>query len=219
MGGESCVLDGLQPELARCEAATRTLARRSWTALNAGYFEGVLDLWRAEGCYDEIARRLGHRFALVDAELPDAITPGGELGLTFRVRNDGYAAPYNPRPVEVVLRHRATGAVTTLPTGADPRFWAPGRTETVSIDAPLPMDLPRGAHDVALRLPDPSPRLRDRTEYAVRFANVDVWDAERGENRLGLETRVTASVPVAAVDAVVGSVEGLLERVGGGSGT
>ncbi len=217
MGGESCELEGLQPQLASCDPARRELERRSWSVLNAGYFQGVLDLWRAEGCYDEIARRLGPRFALVDAELPDAVTPGAQLGLTFRVRNDGWAAPYNPRPVEVVLRHRETGAETVLATGADPRFWRPGRTASVEVDVPVPMDLPRGAHDVALRLPDAAPRLRDRPEYAIRLANPDVWDPERGVNDLGLRTEVTQSVPVAAVDAVVGSVERLLERVGGGA--
>lgn len=216
MGGETCVLGGLEPRVANCDNARAELARRSFTVLNADFYPGILDLWRAEGCFDEIARRLGPRFALVDAQVPDAVAAGGSLDLTFRVRNDGYAAPYNPRPVEVVLRHRATGAQATLPTQADPRLWRPGRTETVSVGVPLGMDLPRGTHDVALRLPDPSERLRDRPEYAVRLANPGVWDAGRGVNELGLAVQVTASAPVAAADAVVGSVEELLERVGGG---
>ena len=66
-----------------------------------------------------------------------------------------------------------------------------------------------------LHLPDPSPRLRDRPEYAIRFANDQVWDAPTGFNQLNLMAQVAPSVPEAAVDAVVESVERLLGKVGG----
>jgi hypothetical protein len=215
MGGETCILDGSRPELSTCDTAKQQLTVQDWTALNADFYGGVLDQWRAEGCYDEIARRLGPRFALVDAEMPDRVTSGEPLDLSFRVRNDGFAAPYNRRPLEVVLRHRQTGTTTRVPTEVDPRFWGPGETAEVTVRARVPANAPSGETDVLLHLPDPSPRLRDRPEYAIRFANDQVWDAETGLNRLNLMAQVAPSVPAAAVDAVVESVERLLGKVGG----
>jgi hypothetical protein len=41
-----------------------------------------------------------------------------------------------------------------------------------------------GTYRLSLWLPDASPSLRDRPEYAVGFANEDVWDAKAGENVL-----------------------------------
>jgi hypothetical protein len=184
MGGETCGLGGVRPGVAGCDAARRWLAANGWTMLNAGYHRGVLGLWRAGGCMREISRRLGYRFALEDAEVPDRLVPGAPLGLRLRVRNEGYAAPYNARPVEVVLRHRSTGARTVLPADADPRFWLPGGTHTVAVGAPVPRGLPAGRYDVLLELPDPSPRLRGRPAYAIRLANEDVWEPATGANVL-----------------------------------
>lgn len=215
MGGETCILEGSRPELSSCENALAQLTVQDWTVLNADFYGGVLDQWRSEGCYDEIARRLGPRFALVDAEVADAATPGEPLDLRFRVRNDGFAAPYNRRPVELVLRHRATGTVTRVPTQADPRFWGPGRTTDVTVRARVPLTAPAGPTDLLLHLHDPSDRLRDRPEYAIRFANDQVWDPSTGLNALNLSTDVAPSVPGAAIDAVVGSLQRLLDKVGG----
>ena len=42
-----------------------------------------------------------------------------------------------------------------------------------------------GEYDVMVQLPDASESLADRSEYAVRFANVGVWEEKTGMNRLG----------------------------------
>lgn len=191
MGGETCSLGGVQQRVANCGAARAALAGQGWTLLNGDYYAPVHALWRAGGCWDEIVRRLGHRFALVQAEVPDRLVRGAALGLSVQIRNDGYAAPYNLRPVEVVLRHRGTGARTVLPTGADPRFWQAGETHTVAVDAAVPGGLAAGSYDVLLHLPDPSARLHDRPEFAIRLANRDVWEADTGLNvlRRGIELR------------------------------
>jgi len=184
MGGETCGLGAAWRRWANCASARRALAAQHWTMINGGYHRGVLALWRAGGCWGEIVRRLGHRFALVDADVPDRLVPGAPLDLRVRVRNDGYAAPYNPRRVDVVLRHRVSRARTILPTGADPRFWRPGEIHTVTPAASVPADLAPGRYDVLLHLADPSPRLRDRPRYAIRLANAGVWEPATGHNVL-----------------------------------
>jgi len=118
MGGETCILGSMDTQYSNCTNAKAALAAHHWTVLNNGFYAGILDMWKRDGCYDEIRKRLGYRLSLVDANVPDAVSPGAPLNLSFRVRNDGYAAPVNRRPVEVVLRHKSTGAVTSIATSA-----------------------------------------------------------------------------------------------------
>jgi hypothetical protein len=41
-----------------------------------------------------------------------------------------------------------------------------------------------GKYQLALWLPDGSVNLQSRPEYAIRFANKEVWDAGKGYNLL-----------------------------------
>jgi hypothetical protein len=40
------------------------------------------------------------------------------------------------------------------------------------------------ASDIAAHLADAAPSLRDRQEFAVRFANAGVWEPDTGMNRV-----------------------------------
>jgi len=137
----------------------------------------VLDGWTKGGCMPEIRRRLGYRFRLVDSSTQVA---GRELRITLTVRNEGFGNLYNPRPVVLVLRERATGRIERVPIPTDPRRWMPAESTTVRASATLPP----GEYDVFLHLPDAAPSLRDRPEFAVRFANAGVWESDTGMNRL-----------------------------------
>src|SRR5690349_6607685 len=61
-GGETCADDAAAEPYIGCDNAVSTLAAQHWSQLNADYRRGVLDRWKAGGCYSEIARRLGYRF-------------------------------------------------------------------------------------------------------------------------------------------------------------
>ena len=41
-----------------------------------------------------------------------------------------------------------------------------------------------GEYDILLQLPDAAPSLRDRPEFAVRFANAGIWEPDTGMNRM-----------------------------------
>ncbi len=97
-------------------------------------------------------------------------------------RNDGYAAPFNPRGLELVLRNTATSALHRFPLTADPRRWQAGATNTITQTVPLPASLPAGTYALLLNLPDP--QLPSRPEYAIRLANDGVWEATTGLNSL-----------------------------------
>jgi hypothetical protein len=190
-GGETCNADEEARPYTGCANALRDLERMRWSVINADYHPDVLARWEAEGCMGEVRRRLGYRFVLSSAELPEAAEPGAALRVRLTLRNEGWAAPYNPRPVELVLRHAATGARVALATGVDARAWQPGGDRTVDIAATLPRDLAPGAYRLLLGLPDPAPALRARPEYAIRLANEGAWDAAAGLNDLGADLVVS----------------------------
>jgi hypothetical protein len=111
------------------------------------------------------------------------VEPGDFFTINLQLRNDGWAAPFNPRPVELVLRHTGTGDIHTVPlSDEDPRFWLAGDTQTLvhTIRAP---EL-AGDYELLVNLPDPEPALRDRLEYSIRLANENVWESETGYNKL-----------------------------------
>ncbi len=141
-------------------------------------------------CAPELRRRLGYGLRLVVARVPVRTQPGAPLALTFTVANDGVAPPYNERPVDVVLRHRTTGASTVVATDADPRRWAPGTPHTVRVDQLLPPGLPAGTYDVLLHLPDRAPGLRADPAHAIRLADDTAFDARTGHHDLRLTTTV-----------------------------
>jgi hypothetical protein len=53
-------------------------------------------------------------------------------------------------------------------------------TQTVT----LPANMAPGTYKLALWLPDASANLQSRSEYSVRLANNNVWDATKGYNVL-----------------------------------
>ncbi|MGN9783914.1 DUF4832 domain-containing protein [Nonomuraea sp. ZG12] len=179
MGGETCAPN---PPRSDCPTARDELTRFHWSYLNTDYHTGVLAGWNTGGCLPEITRSLGYRFALTSGTYPTTAPRGGALPVTVTIRNDGWAAPVNPRGAELVLRNTTTSAVHRLPLSADPRRWQAGDTTTLTRTLTLPAILPPGGYELLLNLPDP--RLPARAEYAVRLANQGTWESATGLNKL-----------------------------------
>ncbi len=176
-GGETCnTKEDAQPFIG-CDNALAELAYQRFNTLNIGYHKGVLDGWRTGGCMPAIERRLGYRFRLLDSSLK---VIDNAVHLTVHLTNEGFGNLYNPRPVYLVLRNRATSQLTRIHIPSDPRLWMPN--ETIALQATATPG--RGEYDLLLHLPDASPTLVDRPEFSVRFANQDVWEPATGMNKL-----------------------------------
>ena len=188
-GGETCNAGPEAQPFIGCGHALREIERLHWTQLNAAYHPGVIDRWRREGCFDQIAKRLGYRLRLVSASLQSTVRTGARLTGTFTIANDGFAAPYNERSVELILRERSTGRTTVIPLAIDPRRWTSGKEHRVIVAAEVPA-LPPGSYDVLLSLPEAAAGLRNRPEYAIRLANQGTWEAATGYNCLLMTVRV-----------------------------
>jgi hypothetical protein len=178
MGGETCRYN---PDRVRCSVATAELARLHYSYLNAEYHPRVIEHWRGpRGCWREIQRKLGYRLVLKWV----SFTSPARIGAPFTVRvslvNVGYAAPFNPRPIFLVL-DGAGQPPLQFHVPVDPRRWEPGPT-TFEQTFVLPAAMKPGRYRLGLALPDPAPLLREIPEYAIRFANAGTWDPRHGFN-------------------------------------
>jgi hypothetical protein len=188
-GGETCNIAADAQPYVHCNTALKELADQHWSQLNSDYHLGVLALWKREGCYAEISRRLGYRLRLVRSSYPAAAIRGGVLKARIVLVNDGFAAPYNSRPVELVLR-ASSGPAIRMSIPQDPRRWLPGAPISLNVAVKLPRGAAPGIYRAYLLLPDPEPRLRSRADYAIRLANRNSWLAQTGENALNWNVEV-----------------------------
>jgi len=174
------------PPRADGAAFVAELEQLRWSFLHWRYGEDLKKKWQEH--FDAVRKRLGYRLALVDASWPAAVRPGGELKLSVKLRNLGFAAPYNRRPAYVVLSAEGMRHAARLES-VDPRRWEPGQETKLSLKLSVPTTCKSGKYRLSLWLPDEAPSLEARPEYAIRLANADVWDATTGLNLLG-EIRV-----------------------------
>lgn len=181
VGGETCT----EPTTySQCAAAIEAMATYHWSYLNIDYHKGILNDWEQKGCFNEIQKRLGYRFELIQLQHPKEANAGSDYELTLTLENKGFAAPYNPRKAEIRFRSVATGEITHIHfMDADPRFWFSG-THEIKEKIKLPQKIEAGQYEVLLYLPDPTQSLYERPEYAIRMANQDTWEQATGYNKL-----------------------------------
>ncbi len=190
MGGESC---NPNPPRSQCLTATSELALFHYSYFNRDYHPTVYNSWVSGGCIGDIQRQLGYRFVLLEGTYSTVLAPGQPLAFTLKVQNQGYAAPFNSRPVTLVLRNRQGGTRYTLPLTVDPRRWAANTTTIIDQAVTLPANLPAGDYDLLLQLPAPEAALQSRADYAIQFANTGLWDSTTGDNALNHIVTIQAS--------------------------
>jgi hypothetical protein len=159
------------------------MSRYHWSFCGAQYSEDVTNRWRTSGIFDELNRKMGYRYELIEASLPESVEIGEKMAISISLRNVGYAPLYNPRPVYLVLKDAQHTFL--LPMQTDPRRWLPNGVETV-IEETLecPVDIPVGNYALYLYMPDAATSIADNPKYAVRFANIGTWNEKTGMNSL-----------------------------------
>ena len=185
MGGETCAVS----DYCHCQAygsnpgTLSELATFHWTYLHDGYHKDVLNRWSTEGCLNQIKRDLGYRLVLEDATF-GAASAGSNMQVTIHLRNKGYAAPMNPRPVYLVLTNASGSQLGKWEIDSDPRFWGPddGRI-TLNKTVTLPAGA-SGSMQLHLYLPAPEETLSADPRFAIRLSNTGVWDSSTGLNLL-----------------------------------
>lgn len=174
------------PEYDDCPGALADLERMHWSTMSINQPDGkaVYRGWIEQGCIEEIKRRLGYRFRLLNSVVPKVVKRAEKFSIGFEITNDGWASPYNPRLVEIVLRNHQTKKEYRWRLNEDPRLWMAGNVRKVSFTGTIPVDMPSGVYDVFLNLPDPTPKLYDRPAYSIGLANQGIWEPSTGYNSL-----------------------------------
>jgi hypothetical protein len=187
--GETC---NCNPPGSDCVKSLKELEKMRWSALNKDYEPCVLNSWIREGCYDEITKRLGYRFRLIESKVPKSVRADSLMSFSFIIENDGFASPYNARDLELVLRSRSDGTIFRFRLTYDPRNWLPDNGKiSVNPTVALPVSMPPGIYDVLLNLPDPEPDLNFKPKYSIRFANKNTWEPATGYNSLLAAVTIT----------------------------
>jgi hypothetical protein len=192
------------------------MALAHYSFLTQTYNANVNNDWVSQGCMESIKRRLGYRLLLISSRCRTAAQPGQAIPLTLEFQNAGFAAPFNPRGLELVLRHTLTGQkfFAELSRDTDARRWLPGTNHLLSAQLALPPDLPAGNYELLLNLPDPAPSLYGMIPYSVRLANSDaltdsgtalgsVWEPATGYHQL----RQTLTINAAATNGLPNGTE------------
>ena len=183
MGGETCGLS----QYCTCEVSLKDMEDYHWTYLNSEYHGKVLNRWKTDGCMPEIERRLGYRFALTDVYNDKAAVAGQDFRVVLKLKNSGFSAPVNPRAVELVLVDGNGKKTVYEQSDLDPRYWFAGETVTIDRLVKIPADA-SGECTLYLNLPDPKPTLHDNPMFSIRLANENVWDEEKGYNKVATFT-------------------------------
>ena len=181
MGGETCSLNSPRTD---CATALFEMKKFHWSYMNLDYYPDVIDNFTTGSCLSEIQNKLGYRFELKTAEFPASVTVGTTLPIVIKVKNLGYAAPFNERKAYIVLKNLTTNQSYSILMNSDPRLWMGPNEITISENLTLPSNLITGNYKMYLYLPDSSPTLASRTEYAIRFANENTWESTTGYNSL-----------------------------------
>ena len=177
MGGETCILS----KYCNCSLTIPDLEDYHWT-----YISGPKEIenhWEANGCLDEVKRRLGYRLALTDVYHTARPKAGKEFKVFLKLKNTGFAAPANTRKVEFVLMDQTGKKTVYRCNDADPRFWFAG--DEISIEKTI--DLPEDAVGeciLYLNLPDGKDSLYDNPRFSIRLANDGIWDENTGYNKI-----------------------------------
>jgi len=181
------------------------MAFSHYSFLNEQYNVNVNNQWAVHGCIENIKRQLGYRFELISGIFRTEARPGQVIPMTLTFQNVGFASPYNPRGIELILRNTATGQkfFAELSRHADARHWLPGSNCVLNAQLSLPADMPRGHYEYLLNLPDPAPSLYGNPAYSIRLANSNavssagvvpnsVWEPSTGYHHLGQILTVNA---------------------------
>ncbi len=189
-GGETCS----PSQYSGCENASNDLRRMHWSVLNKDYHPTVIDGWETDGCYADIQKYLGYRFVLLNSEITNSVKPGGEFSISFKLKNKGFASPFNPRNLEFVLRNSYTKSKYKLVTDEDPRFWFSDSIVTVNIKAGILNTMPEGEYELFMHLADPEETLHDKPEYSIQLGNEDLWEDSTGYNSLKVNVLINSAI-------------------------
>ncbi len=147
----------------------------NWTTLNRDYHP---DFWNqiTANQYDQILKKLGYRFVLNNSTI--TYNTNG-FNLNLNITNQGFARPFKQRNLFLVMKNTTTNAITTYLINTDIRTWE----NQINISQNFNPEL-SGIFQLYLWMPDKESVLTSNTDYSIKFANNNIWEATTGYNDL-----------------------------------
>jgi len=184
VGGETCD-DAFSPQndCAPFGHAEKEMAAMHYSYLNAAYNNQVNNDWDSLGCMKSIKQKLGYRLVLQNAVFPKRLLRGKSFTIQLQLENKGFASPFNPRPVQLILRNKQTGKLFVLDFKVNIQRWVTGKVvlqQQFSINA----SMEKGEYELLLNLPDGYKSLQNNPAYSIQLANESMWEAATGFNDL-----------------------------------
>lgn len=180
-GGESNALFTTKQD---CSVVFGWLTRFHYNYLNFGYYPNTITLWKTGGCYDEIQRRLGYRFELINSNITNNI-------LTINLKNVGFANIYNQRDFYLVFKNTLDNVSFFFKVNTDIRKWNASTTTSLVNDLNT-FALLNGTYDIYINSPD---KTLTNAAYSIRFANIGVYDSATGYNKLNQTVKIGTVTP------------------------
>ena len=214
-GGETNVEDDPKDEDPHLSSkvynkAETQMAEYHWSFCGESYAVAVTNKWHtgtstanpSSNIFDELNRKMGYRYQLINGSYSDQAAPGGKMSVNITLKNVGYAPLYNYREAKIVLKNGSK--VYPIKLDSDPRRWAPnGAITTISEQITVPADVPAGTYQLYLAMPDTASKLKDDARFAIRFANEgNLWDANTGMNKLNATITISGSAVTTPIIAV-----------------
>ena len=190
-GGETCFPTSNRNA---CPTALQELSLFHFTFLNNLYHPDILNRWRIEGCYTDIAQRLGYRLVLVSSTFPSQAMVGSEIDFEITLRNDGFVAPVTEMVLRLVLRlvlqklgNNNSHSFEISGSNTDPRFWIGNETEhIVGGRIMIPSDMGTDTWNLYLAIVDTADTIRGLPQYSILAVNQDSSMQDSGLNNLFL---------------------------------
>ena len=187
-GGECNNMDNFNGNTARNRMRDRHYSIFIGTA-------GLISNWQTNYAvaYNEIKRRLGYRFRVMQATTPFTVVRGQNKTMTVKLIDDGFAKIMNKRNMYAVFNIGSSWAFSTAftdPNGSDDLqdlrlADVNGKTYTGSFT--IPTSFPTGTAQVYLWLPDHATTLQGNPLFSVQLDG-PTWTTNLGANRLHLNT-------------------------------
>ena len=195
VGGETCNATTLND----CPAALAAMKYYGYSFINTLWFSSIRSKWESQGCFDDITKKLGYRYELISAEIPDSVSAGSDIPITVTLKNTGWAPMYHDRPVYIRMVDANGSELQYNSIESDPRDWyANDETYTFTTTFKAPANLNTNSVSLSLWMPDSNPVNYRISEYSVQFANSGLWDSVNGDNVLATGIPVVTPTDVCA---------------------
>jgi len=168
-GGETCAISADS----NCANALLRMGQFHFSYLNFDYNVAVHNYWQANGCFDEIKRRLGFRYEMKQSTILNNT-------LTLGIQNVGFGTLFNPRKAYLIMKNTVNGVEYSFQLNTNPQFWLPGTSTQITQNLDQ-ASLPVGSYQLYLNLPDID---LNNVLFAIQCANVGTWYALKGYNDL-----------------------------------